>query len=71
MLDPYHVQPPDSLAAVTVPFAGWERFSFWYDSFDQLSRWIAAERDTARLHQHRAALLDQVGLADVAAFDRR
>jgi hypothetical protein len=44
---------------------------FWYDAFDQLSRWLDAERDAALLHEHRAALLDQVGLDDAAAFERR
>jgi hypothetical protein len=43
----------------------------WYDAFDQLSRWLAAERGAALLHEHRAALLEQVGLADAAAFERR
>ena len=44
---------------------------FWYDAFDQLSSWLVAEPGAAVLHQHRAALLDQVGLADAAAFERR
>jgi hypothetical protein len=43
----------------------------WYDAFDQLSRWLAAEPDAALLHSHRAALLDQVGLEDAASFERR
>jgi hypothetical protein len=43
----------------------------WYDAFDQLSRWLDAEPDAARLHEHRAALLEQVGLGDAAAFERR
>jgi len=44
---------------------------FWYDAFDQLSSWLADEPSAAVLHKHRAALLDQVGLADAAAFERR
>jgi hypothetical protein len=44
---------------------------YWYDSFDQLSSWLAAERDKTRLHEYRAALLDQVELGEVAAFERR
>jgi hypothetical protein len=43
----------------------------WYDAFDQLSSWLAAERGTALLRAHRAALLEQVGLGDAAAFERR
>ena len=44
---------------------------FWYDAFDQLSRWLDAERGAALLHEHRAALLEQVGLGDAATFERR
>jgi hypothetical protein len=44
---------------------------FWYDAFDQLSRWLDTERDSALLHEHRAALLEQVRLGDAAAFERR
>lgn len=58
--------PPPGRAAHLLAEAG-----YWYDSFDQLSSWLATEHDDARLHGHRAALLDQVGLGDVAAFERR
>ena len=44
---------------------------YWYDAFDQLSLWLAAEPGATRIHEHRAALLDQVGLDDAAAFERR
>lgn len=44
---------------------------FWYDAFDQLSSWLADERGAAVLHDHRAALLEQVELGDAAAFERR
>jgi hypothetical protein len=44
---------------------------YWYDAFDQLSRWLATEPGSALLHSHRAALLEQVGLGDAAAFERR
>ncbi len=43
----------------------------WYDAFDQLSTWLAAEPDAVLLRNHRAALLEQVGLDDAAAFERR
>jgi hypothetical protein len=39
---------------------------YWYDAFDQLSRWSAAEPESELLRRHRAALLDQVGLEAVA-----
>ena len=42
----------------------------WYDAIDQLSRQISANPADARLRQQRAALLEQVGLRDAAAFDR-
>jgi len=42
----------------------------WYDAFDQLSAWLLAEPDAAILHQHRAALLEQVGLAEAASYER-
>jgi hypothetical protein len=43
---------------------------YWYDAFDQLSAWLSGEPEVARLHAHRAALLDQVGLTDAARFER-
>lgn len=39
----------------------------WYDAYDQLSHWIANEPDAAILRAHRAALLEQVGLAAAAS----
>jgi len=42
----------------------------WYDAFDQLSIWLAAEPHAAVLHAHRAALLEQVGLDKVARYER-
>lgn len=42
----------------------------WYDAIDQLSRQISSNPSDARLRQQRAALLEQVGLRDAAAFDR-
>jgi hypothetical protein len=42
----------------------------WYDAFDQFSSWLSAEPDADLLRAHRAALLDQVGLEDAAAFER-
>ena len=42
----------------------------WYDAIDQLSQSISANPGDRRLRQQRAALLEQVGLREAAAFDR-
>jgi hypothetical protein len=41
---------------------------YWYDAFDVLTGWIQKEPDAERLREHRAALLEQVGLSGVAAL---
>jgi hypothetical protein len=43
----------------------------WYDSLDALSDMIQAAPNEAILRQHRAALLEQVGLDEAAAYDLR
>ena len=42
----------------------------WYDAVDELSRQISAQPQNRDLREQRASLLDQVGLAEAAAFDR-
>jgi hypothetical protein len=42
----------------------------WYDAIDELSRLIAIQPANLQLREQRAALLEQVGLAEAAAFDR-
>jgi hypothetical protein len=42
----------------------------WYDAIDELSRLIAAQPENRELRVQRAALLEQVGLTEAAAFDR-
>ena len=42
----------------------------WYDAIDQLSRQISTNQSDRRLRERRAALLEQVGLKEAAAFDR-
>ena len=42
----------------------------WYDALDGLSAQISQRPDDASLRQQRAALLDQVGLAEAAKYDR-
>jgi hypothetical protein len=44
--------------------------SLWYDALAALSDEIAAAPDAKLFRTHRAALLDQVGLSEAAAFDR-
>lgn len=41
---------------------------YWYDAFDTLTRWIQTDPASERLREHRAALLEQVGLAGVAGL---
>ena len=42
----------------------------WYDAIEELSREISANPADSRLREQRAALLEQVGLREAAAFDR-
>jgi hypothetical protein len=42
----------------------------WYDAIDQLSTQISANQSNRQLRERRAALLEQVGLKEAAAFDR-
>ena len=42
----------------------------WYDAIDELSRLISAQPENRDLRVQRAALLEQVGLTEAAAFDR-
>jgi hypothetical protein len=42
----------------------------WYDAIDQLSTQISANQSDRQLRERRAALLEQVGLKEAAAFDR-
>lgn len=43
----------------------------WYDAIDSLSRAIEHNPDDASLRAQRAAMLEQVGLNSVAAYDNR
>jgi hypothetical protein len=56
--------PPERLAHA------YAEAGLWYDAFDQLSTWLAAEPGAALLHAHRAALLEQVGLDEAARYER-
>jgi hypothetical protein len=50
--------------------AAYAQDGLWYDAIDQLSQRISANPADQRLRQQRAALLEQVGLREAAAFDR-
>jgi hypothetical protein len=50
--------------------AGYAEAGIWYDAIDQLSRQISADRANRQLREQRAALLEQVGLREAAAYDR-
>jgi hypothetical protein len=41
----------------------------WYDSLDAISRMIDVAPNNVELYKQRAAMLEQVGLAEVAAFE--
>ncbi len=47
------------------------RAGFWYDTLSALSNLIETKPTEARLREHRATLLEQVGLAEVAAYERQ
>jgi hypothetical protein len=42
----------------------------WYDALNAISRQIADSPGDDRLRKHRAALLDQIGLTEVARLER-
>lgn len=44
---------------------------YWYDAFDALSQAIQRNPADKRLHEQRAALLDQVALKEAAAYERK
>ena len=41
---------------------------YWYDAFDTLTGWVQTDPGSERLREHRAALLEQVGLSGVAGL---
>jgi hypothetical protein len=61
-------EPPRRAAASTPDALA--RQGVWYDAIAQLSEAIAARPRDASLRARRAALLDQVGLAHAASYDR-
>ena len=47
------------------------RAGYWYDAVAALSEWIEVTPNDPGLRKQRAALLEQVDLLEVAAFDKR
>jgi len=41
---------------------------YWYDAFERANRWLADAPASERLHDYRAALIEQVGLGEVDAW---
>lgn len=70
------VEPPAALrqqltsAPVTSRPAILAGASLWYDALAVLSSEVAAQPNAKVFRAHRAALLDQIGLSEAAAFDR-
>src|ERR1043166_4834222 len=51
--------------------AAYAQAGFWYDAFESISNAIEAHPDDASLRAQRALLLQQVGLSQAAAFDKK
>jgi hypothetical protein len=62
-LDEHLANAPAAERAHVLAAAG-----YWYDAFDTLTGWIQSEPGSERLREHRAALLEQVGLSGVAGL---
>lgn len=51
--------------------AVYARAGIWYDAVDAVSRWVDGSPTAPVPREQRAALLDQVGLDEAAAYDRQ
>jgi hypothetical protein len=47
------------------------REGVWYDAFDEVSRAADAAPSAALASRHRAALLEQIGLKEIAQHERQ
>jgi hypothetical protein len=71
------INAPNDLATRVAQLGDLERAAaygqagIWYDAFESVSNAIEAHPDDASLHAQRAALLQQVGLSEAAAFDKK
>ena len=71
------IAPPGDLANRVTQMGDLERAAafaqagIWYDAFESISNAIEAHPDDASLRAQRAALLQQVGLSEAAAADKK
>jgi Domain of Unknown Function (DUF928) len=71
------IDPPGDLANRVTQMGDLERAAafaqagIWYDAFESISNAIEAHPDDASLRAQRAALLQQVGLSEAAAADKK
>ena len=71
------INPPGDLASRIAQMGDLERAAaygqagIWYDAFESVSNAIEAHPDDASLRAQRASLLQQVGLSEAAALDKK
>ena len=71
------INPPGDLANRVAQMGDLERAAayaqagIWYDAFESVSNAIEADPGNASLHAQRASLLQQVGLSEAAALDKK
>jgi len=71
------ITPPGDLANGVAQMSDLERAAaygqagIWYDAFESVSNAIEAHPDDASLRAQRASLLQQVGLSEAAALDKK
>ena len=71
------ITPPGDLANRVAQMSDLERAAaygqagIWYDAFESVSNAIEAHPDDASLRAQRASLLQQVGLSEAAAADKK
>jgi hypothetical protein len=71
------IDPPGDLANRVTQMGDLERAAafaqagIWYDAFESVCNAIEAHPDDASLRAQRAALLQQVGLSEAAAADKK
>jgi hypothetical protein len=71
------ISPPGDLATGVAQMGDLERAAayaqagIWYDAFESVSNAIEADPNNASLRAQRASLLQQVGLSEAAALDKK
>ena len=72
--DPRMQQVATEMQNASTPADQWHTYAsagMWYDALAMLSALIQAVTENTELRYQRAALLDEVGLAEAAAYDRK